>query len=85
MQQPDSFPRAVSLQPARGKDLLQVARGYRTPGCFTSPGLYGKWLNRSKGIRPVLLASKPLHNIGEVTLTRASGVRWGNSACPSRD
>jgi hypothetical protein len=28
----------------------------------------------------VLLASKPLHNIGEVTFTRASGVCWSNPA-----
>ena len=49
-----------------------------TLGCFTSPKLYGKWLNRSKGFKPVLLVYKPLHNFAEVTFTRISGELRGN-------
>jgi len=49
-----------------------------TLGCFTSSKLCGKWLNRIKGIRPVLLTCKPLYNIGKVTFTWETRVSWGN-------
>jgi hypothetical protein len=44
-----------------------------TVECFSSSTLCGKWLNRCKGFRPVLLTYKPLHNIGEETFTRETG------------
>lgn len=52
-----------------------------TVGCPPSLTLYGKWLNRSKGFKPVLLAFKLLHNIAKGAFTRASGEKRGNSLC----
>ena len=58
-----------------------------TVGCFSSPTLCGKWLNRHKGFRPVLLTHKPFHNIGEETFTpealakgRLAGNRHGGES-----
>ena len=52
-----------------------------TVGCPPSPTLYDKWLNRSKGFKPVLLVFKPFHNIAKGAFTRANGEKGGNSPC----
>jgi len=35
--------------------------------------LYGSWLNRSTRVKPVLRTYKPLSNIVEANITRATG------------
>lgn len=52
-----------------------------TLGCSSSPKLYGKWLNRSKGLSQCCLLIKLLHNLFQEALTRETGDRGGHSPC----
>jgi len=49
-----------------------------TLGCFTSPKLCGKWLNRPKGLSQCCLR-KLLIKFVEVTFTRETGEEWKRS------
>ena len=50
-----------------------------TSGCSTSPELYAKWLNRSKGLSQCCLDTKLLDNFAKVAVTRISGESGSNS------
>ena len=50
-----------------------------TLGCFSSPKLCDKWLNRFTGVKSVLLVYKPLIKFVEETIAREIGELRGNS------